>query len=418
MNPDIRPTQTRMRQLTRRQKLVGLGVVLLVVAALVVVVVRSLNTQTQPGAGGPGGGPGGPGGGPRSAASTVGIATATTADVPVMLDAIGTVVPAGLVTVRPQVSGVISEIYFTEGQMVRKGQVLAQIDPRPFQAALTQAQGQLQQNQAQLTAARVTLARYETLLQQDSIATQEVDTQRALVQQLEGAVTAYRGAVQTAQLNLGYARIVAPASGRIGLRVIDAGNYIAAGDSSGLAVITTLSPIDVEFTVPQAQIAAIQQRAYSGARLPVLALDTTREKTLDTGVFSTLDNQVSTTTGTVRGKARFPNASGALFPSQFVNIRMTLDTLRDAVTVPSTAVRQNEKTSFVWVVGADSTVSQRPVVTGVATTTTVVVTSGLKAGEKVITEGGDRLTEGGRVAVAGQARPQRQGGGQRPSQGR
>lgn len=418
MNPDLRPTQTRMRQLTRRQKLVGLGVVLLVVAALVVVVVRSLNTQTQPGAGGPGGGPGGPGGGPRSAASTVGIATATTADVPVMLDAIGTVVPAGLVTVRPQVSGVISEIYFTEGQMVRKGQVLAQIDPRPFQAALTQAQGQLQQNQAQLTAARVTLARYETLLQQDSIATQDVDTQRALVQQLEGAVTAYRGAVQTAQLNLGYARIVAPASGRIGLRVIDAGNYIAAGDSSGLAVITTLSPIDVEFTVPQAQIAAIQQRAYSGARLPVLALDTTREKTLETGVFSTLDNQVSTTTGTVRGKARFPNASGALFPSQFVNIRMTLDTLRGAVTVPSTAVRQNEKTSFVWVVGADSTVSQRPVVTGVATTTTVVITSGLKAGEKVITEGGDRLTEGGKVAVAGQARPQRQGGGQRPSQGR
>lgn len=416
MTPDLRPTQTRMRQLTRRQKLVGLGVVLLVVAALVVVVVRSLNTQTQPGAGGPSGGPGGPGGGPRSAASTVGIATATTADVPVMLDAIGTVVPAGLVTVRPQVSGVISEIYFTEGQMVRKGQVLAQIDPRSFQAALTQAQGQLQQNQAQLTAARVTLARYETLLQQDSIATQEVDTQRALVQQLEGAVTAYRGAVQTAQLNLGYARIVAPASGRIGLRVIDAGNYIAAGDSSGLAVITTLSPIDVEFTVPQAQIAAIQQRAYSGARLPVLALDTTREKTLDTGVFSTLDNQVSTTTGTVRGKARFPNVSGALFPSQFVNIRMTLDTLRDAVTVPSTAVRQNEKTSFVWVVGADSTVSQRPVVTGVATTTTVVITSGLKAGEKVITEGGDRLTEGGKVAVAGQARPQR--AGQRSGQGR
>jgi membrane fusion protein, multidrug efflux system len=418
MSPDLRPTQTRMRQLTRRQKLIGLCVVLLVVAALVVVVVRSLNTQTQPDAGGPGGGPGGPGGGPRSAASTVGVATATTADVPIMLDAIGTVVPAGMVTVRPQVSGVISEIYFAEGQMVRKGQVLAQIDPRPFQAALTQAQGQLQQNQAQLMAARVTLARYETLLQQDSIATQEVDTQRALVQQLEGAVTAYRGAVQTAQLNVDFARIVAPASGRIGLRVIDAGNYIAAGDSSGLAVITTLSPIDVEFTVPQAQIAAIQQRAYSGARLPVLALDTTREKTLDAGVFSTLDNQISTTTGTVRGKARFPNASGALFPSQFVNVRMTLDTLRDAVTVPSTAVRQNEKTSFVWVVGADSTVSQRPVVTGAATTTTVVITSGLKAGEKVITEGGDRLTEGGKVAVAGQARPQRQGAGQRPSQGR
>lgn len=411
MSPEPRPTHTRMRQLTRRQKLIGGAVVILVVAALALVVALSLGTETA----GPGG-PGGPGG-PRSAASTVAIATATTADVPVILDAIGTVVPAGTVTVRPQVSGVIANVYFTEGQLVRKGQVLAQIDPRPFQASLTQAQGQLQQSQAQLTAARVTLARYETLLRQDSIATQEVDTQRALVQELEGAVTAYRGAVQTAQLNVGFARIVAPASGRIGLRVIDAGNYIAAGDDSGLAVITTLSPIDIEFTVPQSQIGVIQQRAYSGARMPVLALDTTREQTLDTGVFSTLDNQVSTTTGTVRGKARFPNASGALFPSQFVNVRMTLDTLRDAVTVPSTAVRQNEKTSFVWVVGADSTVSQRPVVTGVSTTTTVVITSGLKAGEKVITEGGDRLTEGGKVAVAGQARPQRQGAGQRPSQG-
>ncbi|WAC59015.1 efflux RND transporter periplasmic adaptor subunit [Brevundimonas sp. SL130] len=418
MSLEPRPTHTRMRRLTRRQKLVGGIVVILIVAALALVVARSLGTETAPGPGGPGGGPGGPGGGPRSAASTVGVATASTADVPVILDAIGTVVPAATVTLRPQVSGVIAEVYFTEGQLVRKGQVLAQIDPRPFQAALTQAQGQLQQNQAQLTAARVTLARYETLLQQDSIATQEVDTQRALVQQLEGAVTAYRGAVQTAQLNLGFARIVAPASGRIGLRVIDAGNYIAAGDDSGLAVITTLSPIDVEFTVPQSQIGAIQQRAYSGARLPVLALDTTREKTLDAGVFSTLDNQISTTTGTVRGKARFPNSAGSLFPSQFVNVRMTLDTLRDAVVVPSTAVRQNEKTSFVWVVGADSTVSQRPVVTGVSTTTTVVITSGLKVGEKVITEGGDRLTEGGKVAVAGQARPQRQGAGQRPSQGR
>uniref|UniRef100_UPI0025C4C802 efflux RND transporter periplasmic adaptor subunit n=1 Tax=Brevundimonas sp. TaxID=1871086 RepID=UPI0025C4C802 len=286
-----------------------------------------------------------------------------------------------------------------------------------FQATLTQAQGQLQQNQALLTSARVTLTRYETLQQQDSIAVQQVDTQRALVQQLEGAVTANRGAVQAAQLNLGFARIVAPASGRIGLRVVDAGNYIAAGDASGIAVITTVSPIDIEFTVPQAQIGPIQQRAYSGSRLPVLALDTTRTQTLDTGVFSTLNNQIDGTTGTVKGKARFPNVSGALFPSQFVNIRMTLDTLKDAVTVPSTAVRQNTNASFVWIVSDDSKVSQRTVVTGPATTTTVVVTSGLKAGEKVITEGGDRLTEGALVTVAGQARPHGQGAGQGQGQG-
>ena len=399
-----------MRKLTRRQKIIGGVVAAVIVAALALVVGRSLTTQTAPGAGGPGasGGPGGR----RAAATTVGVATAVAADVPVMLDALGTVVPAATVTVRPQVSGVISNVYFKEGGRVERGQVLAQIDPRPFQASLTQAQGQLQQNQAQLASARVTLARYETLLQQDSIATQEVDTQRALVQQLEGAVVANRGAVQSAQLNVGFARIVAPASGRIGLRIVDAGNYIGAGDTAGIAVITTVNPIDIEFTVPQAQIGPIQQRAYAGASLPVLALDTTRTQTLDTGVFSTLNNQIDPTTGTVKGKARFPNAAGTLFPSQFVNIRMTLDTLKDAVTVPSTAVRQNTNASFVWIVGADNKVTQRTVVTGQANTTTVVITSGLNLGEKVITEGGDRLTEGASVTVAGQAPRQGQGHGQ------
>lgn len=407
MSSEPRPPLSQMRKLTRRQKIIGGVVAALIVAALALVVVRSLGTETAPGAGVPGGA-----GGRRAAATTVGVATAVAADVPVTLDALGTVVPAATVTVRPQVSGVISTVYFKEGERVERGQVLAQIDPRAFQASLTQAQGQLQQNQAQLASARVTLARYETLLQQDSIATQEVDTQRALVQQLEGAVTANRGAVQSAQLNVGFARIVAPACGRIGLRVVDAGNYIGAGDTAGIAVITTVNPIDIEFTVPQAQIGPIQQRAYAGASLPVLALDTTRTQTLDTGVFSTLNNQIDPTTGTVKGKARFPNAAGTLFPSQFVNIRMTLDTLKDAVTVPSTAVRQNTNASFVWIVGADNKVTQRTVVTGQANTTTVVITSGLKLGEKVITEGGDRLTEGASVTVAGQAPRQGQGHGQ------
>lgn len=394
------------RTLTRTQKLIGTVVALIVVGLLAVVVAMSLTGdkggEGQEG-GGPGG-PGGPGGGRRGGpASTVGVATASSADIPVLIEALGTVTPAATVTVRPQVSGVITQVFFREGQIVQRGQVLAQIDSRAFQAQLTQAQGALQQNTAQLAAARLTLTRYETLQGQDSIAGQDVDTQRALVQQLEGAVTANRGSVDAARLNLTFSRITAPVTGRIGLRVVDVGNYIGAGDSAGLAVITTTTPIDVEFTVPQDRIPAIQQRVYSGATLPVLALDRTRTTTLDSGTFSTLDNVVGTTTGTVRGKARFANVSGALFPSQFVNVRITLDTLKGAVVVPATAVRQGTDAAFVWLVKADNTVTKRTVVTGQATTTQVVISSGLNVGDKVITEGGDRLTEGGKVTVAGQA---------------
>lgn len=404
------------RKLTRTQKLIGTVVALIVVGLLAVVVAMSLGGDKAgdaQGGGGPGG-PGGPGGGRGGPASTVGVATASSADIPVLIDALGTVTPAATVTVRPQVSGVITQVFFREGQIVQRGQVLAQIDSRAFQAQLTQAQGTLQQNTAQLAAARVTLTRYETLQGQDSIAGQDVDTQRALVQQLEGAVTANRGSVDAARLNLTFSRITAPVTGRIGLRVVDVGNYIGAGDSAGLAVITTTTPIDIEFTVPQDKIPAIQQRVYSGASLPVLALDRTRTTTLDSGVFSTLDNVVETTTGTVRGKARFPNVAGALFPSQFVNVRITLDILKGAVVVPATAVRQGTDSAFVWLVKADNTVTRRTIVAGQATTTQVVISSGLNVGDKVITEGGDRLTEGGRVTVAGQAPPRGQPqGGQR-----
>jgi multidrug efflux system membrane fusion protein len=406
------------RTLTRTQKLIGTVVALIVVGLLAVVVAMSL-TGDKGGDGQQGGGPGGsggPGGGRRGGpASTVGVATASSADIPVLIEALGTVTPAATVTVRPQVSGVITQVFFREGQIVQRGQVLAQIDSRAFQAQLAQAQGALQQNTAQLAAARLTLTRYETLQGQDSIAGQDVDTQRALVQQLEGAVTANRGSVDAARLNLTFSRITAPVTGRIGLRVVDVGNYIGAGDSAGLAVITTTTPIDVEFTVPQDRIPAIQQRVYSGATLPVLALDRTRTTTLDSGTFSTLDNVVGTTTGTVRGKARFANVSGALFPSQFVNVRITLDTLKGAVVVPATAVRQGTDAAFVWLVKADNTVTKRTVVTGQATTTQVVISSGLSVGDKVITEGGDRLTEGGKVTVAGQApaRGQHQAGQRR-----
>jgi len=358
---------------------------------------------------------GGGAGGRRSRpATTVGVAAARIADVPITLEALGTVTPAATVTVRPQVSGVITQILFREGQMVRQGQTLVVIDPRPLEMALLQAQGQQERDQAQLANARLTLERYRTLLAQDSIARQDVDTQAALVRQLEGSITADRAAVGTARLNLAYSRVTAPVSGRVGLRVVDIGNYVAAGDANGLVVLTQVAPIDVVFTLPQDDVPRVQARAAQ-ATLPVTALDRTRTVTLGDGAFSTLDNRIDTTTGTVKAKARFPNGAGALFPSQFVNVRVGLDTLRGVVTVPVTAVRAGNDGDFVWLLNADRTVSRRKVVRGPATVDQIVVTQGLKAGDKVITEGGDRLTDGGRVQLAGD-RPNRQGdpgGGQR-----
>ncbi|MGR4866016.1 efflux RND transporter periplasmic adaptor subunit [Caulobacter sp. LARHSG274] len=414
------PPPSAVRPVSRKAQIIG-GAIALAVLAGVVWLAWSLMHASPGGAqGGPGGGggPGGPGGfgggGRRGPASTVAVATAGQADLPVVIEALGTVTPAATVTVRPQVSGVITQVLFREGQMVRAGQVLVQIDPRPFQMALMEAQGNLTRDQAQLASARVTLARYQTLLAQDSIARQDVDTQAATVKQLEGTVMSDRASVGTAQLNLGYARIVAPVSGRVGLRVVDSGNYIAAGDAAGVAVITTVSPIDVEFTVPQDDLPRIGARAATGAVLPVVALDRTRTATLDTGTFSTLDNVVDTGTGTVKAKAGFANAGGTLFPSQFVNVRLELDNIRGAVVVPATALRQGSDGAFVWVLNADQTVSKRKVTAGPSTTAQASIATGLKVGEKVITEGGDRLTEGGKVQLPGQS-AQRMGRG--PGQG-
>jgi multidrug efflux system membrane fusion protein len=397
-----------IRPVSRKAQIIG-GAIALAVLAGVVWLAWSLMHADKGGEGGQGGGfggPGGPGGGGGrrgGPASTVAVATAGQADLPVIIEALGTVTPAATVTVRPQVSGVITQVMFKEGQMVRAGQPLVQIDPRQFQMDLMSAQGSLTRDEAQLSAAKVTLARYQTLLTQDSIARQEVDTQAATVKQLTGTVMADKAAVGTAQLNVGYSRIIAPVSGRVGLRVVDVGNYIASGDTAGVAVITTVSPIDVEFTVPQDDVPRIGARANSGAVLPVTALDRTRVTTLDKGVFSTLDNLVDTGTGTVKAKARFANAGGTLFPSQFVNVRLELDNLKGAVVVPATALRQGSDGAFVWVLGADQTVSKRKVTAGPSTTTQVSIATGLKVGEKVITEGGDRLTEGGKVQLPGQA---------------
>ncbi|HEX7687110.1 MAG TPA: efflux RND transporter periplasmic adaptor subunit, partial [Burkholderiaceae bacterium] len=349
---------------------------------------------------------GGPGGGRRSGgapATTVGVAAATRADIPVYIDALGTVTPSATVTVTPQVSGVLTKVSFEEGQMVKAGQVLATIDPRPFELALMQAQGAQQKDEAQLEAAQVTLKRYQVLLQQDSIARQDVDTQAALVKQLQGTVLGDKAAVGTARLNLEWTRITAPVAGRIGLRSVDVGNLVNSGSAAGVGTITELQPIDIEFAIPQDRIPALQGRIAAGARLAVTAYDRTRTQVLDTGVFLSLNNQSDTQTGTVRAKARFANARLALFPSQFVNVRVLLDTVQGATVVPVTALRHGPAGDFVYVLDGDHTVSQRTVVQGLSTTDTVQVTEGLAVGEKVITEGGDRLKDGARVVLPGDA---------------
>lgn len=389
-----------------KTKIVGTIVVLVVIAALAGLGWYLGHRPATPGPGGAGGmgmgPPGGPGGGGfagRRNATTVGTTVAESIDIPVILEALGTVTPVATVTVRPQVSGVLTEIRFKEGQMVNKGDVLAVIDRRPFQMSLAQAEGQLQRDLAELENSKLQLERYKTLQSQDSIAQQDVDAQAAAVKQLEGTIAADRAAVGTARLNYDFSEIRAPLSGRLGLRVVDAGNYIGAGDSAGIAVITQIAPTDVAFTVPQDRVAEIQEPVSKGQTLTITALDRSRSATLGQGVFSTLDNQVNIETGTVRAKARFDNKDGALFPSQFVNVRLTLRTIVGAVALPVSAVRNGTDGDYVWLLNDDHTVSMRKVKRGQATNDKVQITQGVRVGDIVITEGGDRLKDGGMVQL-------------------
>jgi multidrug efflux system membrane fusion protein len=308
-------------------------------------------------------------------------------------------------------SGTLFSIHFTEGQIVRKGQLLAQIDPRPYRLALAQAQANLMRDIAQLNLAKVDLNRYRTLLAQDSIARQQVDTQAATAKQLEGTVAADRAAVGTARLNLGYTAITAPVAGRVGLRQADIGNYLTPGDANGVAVITENDPIDVAFALPQNQLPAVQQKlSAGGGSMPVTAKDQNGSTVLAQGRFLTFDNQIDATSGTVKAKARFANAAGTLFPNQFVNVTLLVDTLRQAVTVPVSAVRHGAQGDFVFLLQPDKTVKLQVVKTGPGDTTKVVIVSGVAAGATVITEGADSLDDGSKVTLPGD-KPQRAGAG-------
>ena len=322
-------------------------------------------------------------GGCGAPATTVGVAVAEKADVPITLEAPGSVTSAATVTVRPQVGGVLQQVQFTEGQLVRQGQLLVTIDPRQFEMALMQATGQRQRDEAQLDNARLTLQRDQTQRQQDSIARQDVDTQATLVRQLEGTVTSDRATEGSARRNLGCCRVVAPIAGRVGPRVVDIGNVVSAGNANGSAVITQMAPIGVEFSLPQDRVPEVQAGAASGAAMPVTALDRTRANVLGNGRFATLDNQVDVQTGTLRAKARFANTKETLFPNQCVNVRLLLQTMEGAVVVPVAALRNGSKGKFVDVLDeAFRTAHTRPVQCGPATDAKVVIASGLQAGEK------------------------------------
>jgi membrane fusion protein, multidrug efflux system len=329
-------------------------------------------------------------------------AAATTGEMDVIVTALGTVTPLRTVTVRSRVDGELVRLHFKEGQRVKQGELLAEIDPRAFHMQLEQAQGQLTRDEALLANARLDLERYRTLFSQDSIARQQVDTQASLVRQYEGALQVDRSQVDNARLQLAYTRITAPVSGRLGLRLVDQGNIVRAGDASGLVVITQLQPVAVLFSVPQDGVPAVLKRLNAGERVAVDAWDREQRAKLAEGELASADNQVDPATGTVKLKAQFPNGDDALFPNQFVNVRMTLDRLRDVIVIPSAAVQRGAQGLFVYMVRPDSTVAQRVVKLGPSDAQRVSVSEGLAVGEIVVTDGMDRLRPGASVQTSAQ----------------
>lgn len=361
-----------------------LGIVLLALFIWWLLPSSSSNNSRFGGAGGP---------------QPVGVSTAQRGPIDVTLNALGTVTPLSTVTVRPQVSGQIIRFDFQEGQMVKAGDALAEIDPRPFQAALQQAQGQLARDAATLNNARLDLTRQQGLWAQRATSQQALATQQAQVKQNEGVVLSDQANVKAAEINLGFTRITSPVAGRAGIRTVDVGNFVSAGQTNGIVVVTELQPISVLFTIPEDNIRPVLSRVNAGQALRVDAYDRTQSTKIATGKLSAVDSQVDPTTGTVRMRAMFDNTDGQLFPNQFVNVRLLVQTLRNQVVVPTAAVQRGSQGTFVFVVQPDHTVAMRSVTLGPQQDDKAAVTKGLNPGETVVTDGADRLREGAEVII-------------------
>jgi multidrug efflux system membrane fusion protein len=376
---------------TRRRTLLWLVAIVILVLGIAAVVYRSMTFLAQPqqrrGRFLDGGN------------QPVGVAVIRRGDIRLTLHALGAVTPLRTVTVTTQINGLLMSVGFKEGQLVRKGQYLAQIDPRPYEVALEQDRAQLARDEASLQQAKMDLSRYQTLSQQQSISRQTFEDQGWIVKQDEGTVAYDRAQIKAQQLNLAYCHIVAPVEGRVGLRLVDPGNYVQTNASGGIVVLTQLRPTTVEFAVPEDSVPQIEARMRSGAKIPVAAFDRANVTELATGEFTAIDTQINTTTGTVMLRAQFDNADERLFPSQFVNVTMLLDTLKDVVVVPVAAVQRGAPGTYVYLVDADDTVAVHPIKLGAQDGDSIAVDAGLAPGDRVVTDGADRLRDGARVSI-------------------
>lgn len=387
------PKQIWAKTSARNRRYLTIGLIVIVTLVLAAFVFHSRQEAAKP----PGGG------GRNSGTMSIVPAVVSKGDIGISINALGTVTSLATVTIQSQISGQLMRIDFQEGQDVKKGDLLEEIDPRPYEAVLAQMKGQLARDDALLKGARVDLARYQVLAAQKAVPQQTLDTQVVLVAQDEGTVASDQGQVKAAEVNLVYCRILSPLDGRVGLRQVDQGNYVTPSEPNGLVVITQLQPISVLFTVPEDNLPAISARMQASAKLPATAYDRSGANKIADGVLQTFDSQIDPTTGTIKMRAQFSNEAKNLFPNQFVNIRLLVDTHKDVTVMPTAGIQRGVPGTFVYLVNSDNTVSVRKVVLGVTDGDRVEVQSGLAPGDRIVVDGADKLRDGAKIIVRASA---------------